>query len=160
MKKILLFLILPIAILSGCAKSYDNPTSYDVVKQAAADDAAIKAYLAVHTEITPVKDTLGVYYQTLTQGTGAYPGINSTIRVSYTGKLLTTGAQFDANTNFTAVLANLIDGWKIVLPHVRTGSKILMIVPSVYGYRNAANGAIPANSNLLFTVELLPATDI
>lgn len=158
MKNFLLFVILPMVILSGCSKGFDNPSSYDVVKQAAADDAAIKAYLAIHTEISPVKDTLGVYYQTLTQGTGDYPGINSTIRVSYTGKLL-DGTQFDSNTNFIAVLANLIDGWKIVLPHVRTGSKILMIVPSVYGYRNAANGIIPANSELLFTVELLPVTN-
>jgi peptidylprolyl isomerase/FKBP-type peptidyl-prolyl cis-trans isomerase FkpA len=157
MKKILLFVILPLVILSGCAKSFDNPSTYDVVKQAAADDATIKAYLAVHTEISPVKDTLGVYYQTLTEGTGAYPGINSTIKVSYTGKLL-DGTQFDANAAFTAVLANLIDGWKIVLPHVKTGSKILMIVPSVYGYRNAANGIIPANSTLIFTVELLSTT--
>jgi len=59
MKKLLFFVLFPLAIysLSSCSKSTD-PTIATALRQAADDDAAIKAYLIAHPEITNVKDTL------------------------------------------------------------------------------------------------------
>jgi FKBP-type peptidyl-prolyl cis-trans isomerase FkpA len=153
MKKILFLFLLPLAIFSSCSKNSDV-VPYDAAKQAAIDDATIKTYLTAHPEITNVKDTLGVYYQVITPGTGAYPTDASKITVNYTGTLL-DGTQFDANNNYSQTLGNLILGWRIVLPHVRTGSKVLMLIPSVYGYGNYATGKIPPNSVLLFSVTLI-----
>lgn len=155
MKKLLFLFLLPLAIFSACSKKSDTAT-VDVAAQAAIDDAAIKTYITAHPEITNVKDTLGVYYQVLTAGIGNYPTDASTITVGYTGKLL-NGAQFETNSGYTDVLRNLILGWRIVLPHVRYGSKVLMIIPSRYGYGTYSTDKIPANSVLIFTVDLSTA---
>lgn len=153
MKKILFLILLPLSICSfwSCTKSTD-PEISNAIQQSKTDDAAIQAYLAAHPEITNVKDTLGCYYQVISQGKGVYPTLSSTINVSYTGTLL-DGTVFDSSTNFSAVLGTLIYGWQIVLPHVPTGSKVLMLIPSLYGYGTSANGKVPANSVLIFNID-------
>lgn len=153
MKKILLLVLLPLAIfsLASCSKSSDNSATNDAVKQAATDDASIKTYLAAHPEITNVKDTLGVYYQVITTGTGGYPADATALEFAYTGTLL-DGTTFDSSTSYTNYLGNLIPGWRIVLPHVRIGSTVLMLIPSLYGYGTSASAKIPANSVLIFNV--------
>lgn len=153
MKKILFLLLISAGALTSCVKNNDNVITFDPVKQAAIDSVAIKTYLTAHPEITPVKDTLGVKYQVITAGTGTYPTDASSITVDYSGSLL-NGTVFDSSTGYSQILGNLIAGWRIVLPHVRGGSKVLMIIPSRFGYGNAANGAIPANSVLIFTITL------
>src|ERR1700761_4175712 len=98
MKRYLLITCFFIAALSGCKKD----TPFDPVKQAATDDAAIQAYIKANN-ITATKDPSGVYYQIITPGDGAYPNVNSTITVNYTGKLL-NGTVFDTETAFVTVL--------------------------------------------------------
>jgi len=156
MKKLLFFVLFPLAIysLSSCSKSTD-PTIATALRQAADDDAAIKAYLIAHPKITNVKDTLGCYYQVITTGAGSYPTASTVIKASYTGTLL-NGTEFDANANFSATLSSLIYGWQVVLPHVPIGSKIIMLIPSMYGYGTSAVGKVPANSVLRFDVDLSP----
>jgi FKBP-type peptidyl-prolyl cis-trans isomerase len=156
MKKLLLLILFPLAIwsLSSCTKVSD-PAITTAIQQAATDDAAIKAYLTVHPEITNVKDTLGCYYQVITTGAGAYPTASTVIKASYTGTLL-DGTVFDSSTNFSATLSSLIYGWQIVLPHVPVGSKIIMLIPSIYGYGTSGYGKVPANAILRFDVDLSP----
>jgi len=156
MKKLLFLILFPLAIysMSGCTKGSDSEINA-AIQQASADDAAIKAYLIAHPEITNVKDTLGCYYQVITTGAGSYPTASTVIKASYTGTLL-NGTVFDSSTNFSATLGGLIYGWQIVLPHVRIGSKIIMLIPSMYGYGTSATGKIPANSVLRFDVDLSP----
>lgn len=159
MKKLLLLFILPVVALSSCLKTNDNPvTPVSVAEQAAIDDAAIQAYLAGHTDVHAVKDTSGIYYQVLTEGTGSSPRVTSTIKVNYTGKLL-NGTQFDQASAYTQVLGKLIPGWQLGLPHVKAGGSILLIIPSRYCYGNVAVGGIPANSVLVFTVDLLSTSN-
>ncbi|MDN3582328.1 FKBP-type peptidyl-prolyl cis-trans isomerase [Mucilaginibacter flavus] len=152
MKKIIFLILLPLAVCSfwSCTKSTD-PEISNAIQQAKTDDAAIQAYLTAHPEITNVKDTLGCYYQITSQGTGPYPTLSSTIHVSYTGSLL-NGTSFETNNDFSAVLGTLIYGWQIVLPHVPTGSKVLMFIPSIYGYGTSGTSTIPANSVLVFNI--------
>ncbi|SEO17484.1 peptidylprolyl isomerase/FKBP-type peptidyl-prolyl cis-trans isomerase FkpA [Mucilaginibacter sp. OK283] len=156
MKKLLFLVLFPLAIysLSSCSKATD-PTITAAIQQAADDDAAIKAYLLVHPEITGVKDTLGCYYQVVSTGAGAYPTATTTIKGTYTGSLL-NGTAFATNASVSAPLSSLIYGWQIVLPHVPIGSKIIMLIPSIYGYGTSGSGAIPANAVLRFDVDLSP----
>ncbi|WP_184543971.1 FKBP-type peptidyl-prolyl cis-trans isomerase [Mucilaginibacter sp. FT3.2] len=158
MKKILLLLLLPVAILSSCVKSNNNVVPYDAAKQAATDDATIKTYLAAHTEIHAVKDTSGVYYQIITQGTGSNPLLTSTITAAYTGKL-TNGTLFDSSNSLVYPLGNLIPAWQIVLPYLKVGGQMLIITPSRYAYGNVQAGTIPPNSVLIFSVSLSGATN-
>jgi FKBP-type peptidyl-prolyl cis-trans isomerase FkpA len=160
MNKLLFLFIFPIVVLSSCIKSNDyNPTPVvSPAEQAIVDDAAIQTYLAAHTDIHALKDTSGIYYQVITAGTGSFPVAAATIKVNYKGSIL-NGAQFDQGTNFSAVLKNLIPGWQLGLPHVAAGGRILLIIPSRYGYGSVNVGAIPANSVLVFTIDLLSTSN-
>jgi len=158
MKKILLLLLLPVAMFSSCLKSNNDVVPFDSAKQAATDEVTIQAYLAAHTEIHAVKDTTGVYYQIITQGTGATPALTSTITAAYTGKL-TNGTTFDSSANLVYRLNGLIPAWQIALPYLKTGGQMLIITPSRYAYGNAQAGIIPANSVLIFSVNLTAVTN-
>jgi len=153
MKKILLLLLLPVVMFSSCLKSNNNVVPFDTAKQAAADETTIQTYLAAHPEIHATKDTTGVYYQVVTQGTGANPVLTSTITAGYTGKLI-NGTVFDSSTNLVYRLNGLIPAWQIALPYLKAGGQMLIITPSRYAYGNSQAGAIPANSVLIFSINL------
>lgn len=147
MKKYLLVFAVFVTALSSCSKD-----SFDPAKQASKDDAAIQAYIAANN-ITATKDPSGIYYQVITPGTGAYPTVSSLITVNYTGKLL-NGTVFDSGSINSTALNTLVKGWQYGIPHINTGGRILLLIPSALGYGNAATGSIPANSVLIFTVDL------
>jgi FKBP-type peptidyl-prolyl cis-trans isomerase FkpA len=148
MKKYLLLVTLFIVALSSCKK--DN---FDPAKQAIADDNAIQAYIKAN-KITAVQDNSGLYYSVVTPGTGGYPNANSTITVNETGKLL-NGSVFDTEAGYVTPMADVIKGWQIGIPHINTGGRIMLLIPSALGYGNAPNGNIPKNSVLIFTIDLL-----
>jgi FKBP-type peptidyl-prolyl cis-trans isomerase FkpA len=149
MKKYLVILFVLVAGLSACSKSDD----FDANAQAATDDTAIQAYLKANN-ITATKDPSGLYYQVVTAGTGNYPTSSSTVTVNYAGKLL-NGTQFDASNGFKTSLTAVIRGWTVGIPHVQVGGTIKLFIPSALGYANTATGAIPANSVLVFNIDLL-----
>ena len=148
MKKYLLLFTLLIVAISSCKKD-----SFDAVKQAATDDAAIQAYIKSNS-ITATKDPSGLYYAVITAGTGDYPNANSTVTVNSTGKLL-DGTVFDTEAGLIVPLSSVIQGWRIGLPHINTGGRILLMIPSALGYGNEATAGVPKNSVLIFTVDLL-----
>jgi FKBP-type peptidyl-prolyl cis-trans isomerase FkpA len=150
MKRYLLILILFTTAFSGCSKKDSTP--FDPVKQAATDDAAIQAYIKANN-ITATKDPSGVYYQVLIPGNGPYPNVNSTITVNYTGKLL-NGTVFDTETAFVTLLSAVIKGWQYGVPHINTSGRILLLIPSGLAYGNKASDGVPANSVLIFTLDL------
>lgn len=96
-----------------------------------------------------------------------------TIQVKYTGKLL-NGQQFDKNRSEDgdsfSLGAGIISAWQImflprriegedvlgVLPQgLHPGAKVRFVAPSIFGYRDVNYGAIPSNSPLDFTVEVV-----
>jgi len=149
MKKYLLLFTLLVATFSSCKKE----ASFNAAAQAAADDASIQAYMHANN-ITAVKDASGLYYEVITPGTGDYPNANSTITVNSTGKLL-NGTVFDTESGLNVPLSSVIQGWKIGVPHINTGGRILLLIPSALGYGNQVSGGIPKNSVLIFTIDLL-----
>lgn len=157
MKKYLLLLSILIVTLTSCLKTPDTvevqTTTVDPVKQATADSTAIQAYLVANPTIKATRDTSGLYYEVLTPGTGTNPTLKSTVTVGYTGKLL-NGTQFDTSASYTTLLSNLIRGWQIGIPFVKAGGSILLIIPSGLAYGNNQVGVIPANSVLVFTINL------
>ena len=148
MKKFLLFVFAPLVILASCSKD-----KFDAAKQAATDDAAIKTYIGTDTAYHATADGSGVYYKIVTEGTGAHPTLSSNVKVTYTGKLL-DGSTFQSGT-ITQPLSGLIAGWKSGIPYAKSGGRIILVIPSRAGYGNAANNGIPANSVLVFTIDLL-----
>jgi FKBP-type peptidyl-prolyl cis-trans isomerase FkpA len=155
MKKYLLLLSLLIIGFSSCKK---DSSTFNAAAQAATDDALIKTYISTNN-INATKDASGLYYSVVTPGSGAYPTASSTVSVNYSGQLL-NGSVFSPLSSLTSPLSGLIKGWQIGIPHINAGGRILLIIPSALGYGNSSPGtSIPANSVLVFTIDLISFTN-
>ena len=103
----------------------------------------------------------GIYYIILNQGTGEKPARGKTVKVHYTGKLL-NGTVFDDSTlrgqpiEFAAGMGRVIPGWDEIVLDMKVGEKRLVIIPPEMAYGNReVGGVIPANSFLIFEMELV-----
>ena len=101
----------------------------------------------------------GIYYKVLQTGEGkSSPTSRSIVSVHYRGTLI-DGKEFDnsykRNCPEAFRLCDVIDGWQIALQQMHVGDKWTIYIPSEMGYGSKASGPIPANSTLIFEVELL-----
>ncbi len=111
---------------------------------------------------TAVKFPDGLQYIDLKVGAGRIVAKGDKVRVHYTG-WLSTGKKFDSSRDrlqpfdFTIGAPNsVIQGWTEGIPGMRIGGKRKLIIPPALGYGTAgAPPTIPANSTLVFEVELL-----
>ena len=98
--------------------------------------------------------------QDLIKGKGAEVKDTQTVVAHYTGWLL-DGTQFDSSwdrgTSSSFSLDEVIAGWKQGLAGHTVGSQVLLVVPPDLGYGNKDSGKIPANSTLVFVVDILAA---
>lgn len=101
----------------------------------------------------------GLQYTILALGTGkpALPG--DQVTVNYTGRLV-NGAVFDTSINrrpfvFTLNAGQVILGWDMGVAGMKVGEKRQLIIPPDLGYGSSATQNIPANSVLIFEVDLL-----
>lgn len=142
--KYLIALLLVLPLWSACEKD-----------QAKADEETILEYLEVHS-LTAEKHSSGLYYNMVREGTGIRPDQMSTIKVQYRG-YLTDGLVFDEATGedtLVTQLFNLLQGWQIGLPLMKSGGIATFYFPSEMGYGEYGVGDIPENSVLIFDIEL------
>jgi peptidylprolyl isomerase len=102
--------------------------------------------------------------QTLLQGNGTTVTPSSTVLVQYSGWLLSNGKSFDSSWNrgkngepIEFPLSNVVKGWQQGLKGQKVGSQVLLIVPPSLGYGSTAQKGIPANSTLVFVIDILAA---
>jgi FKBP-type peptidyl-prolyl cis-trans isomerase len=76
------------------------------------------------------------------------------VKVNYSGSL-TNGSVFDSGNGVSFPLANLIIGWQQGIPLVGKSGKIILYLPPSLGYGSSAQNGIPANSIMIFTIDLL-----
>jgi len=100
--------------------------------------------------------------QPLVQGTGATVATGQSVTVNYTGVTYSTGQVFDSSWGkkpftFTIGASQVISGWDKGLVGQKVGSRILLVIPPAEGYKDKANGSIPANSTLVFAIDILDA---
>lgn len=110
------------------------------------------------TEITTAS---GLKYVELVEGNGAIPQRGQTVTVHYTGTL-ENGKKFDSSldrgvpADFRIGVGAVIKGWDEALMSMKVGGKRKLIIPSALGYGPMGRPPdIPANSTLVFEVELL-----
>lgn len=100
----------------------------------------------------------GLQYKVINEGTGAKPKSDDVVKVHYTGRL-TDGTVFDSSvergTPAEFPVNQVIPGWTEALQLMSVGSKYELTIPAKLGYGERPAGPIPANSILLFEVELL-----
>jgi FKBP-type peptidyl-prolyl cis-trans isomerase len=129
----------------------------------AADTVTIDNYLAQNS-IDAIKDKTGIRYVITEQGSGGMPSLYSRVSINYTGKLLSNGTTFFTGSGqpsgqFDSRVINYMYGIQAILPKLSVGSKATVYIPSGLGYgdRTITAGviAVPANSNLIYEIELL-----
>jgi FKBP-type peptidyl-prolyl cis-trans isomerase FkpA len=121
------------------------------------DISTIDAWLEDREIYDAIEDPSGIRYTIDVQGSGVEPCIENNVTVTYKGKLLSNGVQFDASSSPVSFpLNNLILGWQIILPKIKSGSLVTLYIPSGFGYGPGGAGAsIPANANLIFEIQLI-----
>lgn len=128
-----------------------------------ADAAAMQAqstqFFASNAKKKGVKTTVsGLQYKIDRAGTGKRPSATDTVKVHYKGQLL-NGKVFDSSYErgepIEFPLNQVITGWTEGLQLLKAGGKITLYIPAQLAYGEQSTGGIPANSPLIFDVELL-----
>jgi len=138
-----------LSLLVACSKN-------DEQSQAEKDDQIINDYLN-NNGLSATHHESGLYYIITQEGSGAHPTINSTVTVKYKG-YLTNDIVFDEtepNSSATFPLSGLIEGWQICIPLLKMGGSGTFFIPSGLGYGSQPKENIPANSVLIFEIQLI-----
>jgi len=100
----------------------------------------------------------GLMYEVIEQGEGTEPKATNTVSAHYTG-WLTDGTVFDSSHARGAPsefrLNRVITGWTEGVQLMKPGAKFLFQISPELGYGAKASGSIPANSTLIFLIELV-----
>lgn len=123
--------------------------------------AAEKRFLATERARAGVQERAdGVLMTELAPGNGAQPKAGGKVQVRYVGKL-PDGTVFDQNDQpqwFN--LNSVIQGWQSALPHMATGSKWRLVIPSALAYgADGAGDLIAPFTPLTFEIQLLGVAD-
>ena len=147
----------------GATIAYGCESGAKVVRKAAPDE---KVGVLCTEDGKPSIDMNGykgsdsLISQDLIKGKGAVVKDTQSVVAHYTGWLL-DGTQFDSSwdrgQSSAFSLDSVIKGWKQGLAGHTVGSQVLLVVPPSLGYGNKDQEKIPANSTLVFVVDILAA---
>lgn len=135
----------------------------EMEKQQAASEETLKlgeAYIAELAKKDGVQKTeKGVYYEVLSEGKGESPAETDVVEVHYHGTLI-GGEVFDSSVERGSPakfpVNRVIPGWTEALQLMKVGDKWRLHIPSALAYdAQSPSPKIPANSTLVFEVELL-----
>lgn len=170
----ILFPLLIVLLLGACNReannNFKNPDAADNTPAAVANTAETSVeqqyaevnqqWLVANGKQDGVQTTAsGLQYAVKKEGDGKSPTINDIVSVKYTGKLI-DGTVFDSteqNGGMPAIfpLAGVIKGWQEGLQLMKKGSEYTLFLPAALAYGEQPVGDIPANSTLVFDVELV-----
>jgi FKBP-type peptidyl-prolyl cis-trans isomerase len=128
-----------------------------IYEQYQADSILILEYLNENDSLAIFDEESGIFYNILKPGEEPFPSRYSSIEVKYKGMLL-DGTVFDQteNNETTRLLLNqLISGWQIGVPKIGMDGRIILYLPSFFGFGTTEHEEIPANSVLIFDIELI-----
>ncbi|WP_282203582.1 FKBP-type peptidyl-prolyl cis-trans isomerase [Kitasatospora fiedleri] len=117
-------------------------------------------------DITPPKgvaDPTDLKSHVLIQGKGRKIESGEKVLVQYTGALYKDGKKFDSSLDrgqaftFTTGAGSVIEGWDKGIVGQNIGSRVELVIPASLGYKDQASESIPANSTLVFVVDILDA---
>lgn len=103
--------------------------------------------------------------KTLVKGTGTTAEEGDTLYVNYVGKIYATGKTFQASwttdpgktvaVTLKTGTGGVITGWVDGLVGKKQGGRYELIIPPSEGYGSTAESGIPANSTLVFVVDIV-----
>jgi FKBP-type peptidyl-prolyl cis-trans isomerase FkpA len=125
------------------------------------DDKKIMDYISRGIPAEDVQQKDRLYYHIENPGSGKDISVTDTVLVHYKGYLLETNEVFDQTTNEPRrfPLNRLIPGWQIGVPLIKTGGRIILVIPAHLGYNiRTRSPKIPPNSILVFEIEVVGTT--
>lgn len=130
-----------------------NGTKYDAAFFNNPNNKADKASADKYAQTTS-----GLKYVIAEKGTGKSPKATDSVTVHYVGTL-TDGTQFDSSIDrgqaITFPLSGVIPGWTEGLQYMQEGGTAVFFIPAALAYGPRELPGIPANSTLMFWVQLL-----
>jgi len=102
----------------------------------------------------------GFVYKKVTNPDTEKPVPFQKVFVQYTG-YLEDGTKFDSSYDrdglfsFRLGKGKVIQGWEATVGGMAVGQKVIVKIPPKYAYGDKKTGPIPANSNLIFYIELV-----
>jgi peptidylprolyl isomerase len=115
---------------------------------------------AVAQEGKEITTPSGLKYKIIKKGNGIQPTAGDKVSVHYVGTL-PDGTKFDSSRDrgepfsFSIGTGQVIKGWDEGIALLHVGDKAILTIPPDLGYGAQAQGPIPANSTLIFEVELM-----
>lgn len=125
----------------------------------AAEKQASDAWVAEQAKLPGAeRSASGVIVIPMTEGTGANPTAESTVRVHYHGTLR-DGTVFDSSVQrgepISFPLSGVIPCWTEGVQKIKVGGKSKLVCPADTAYGDQGSGSIPGGAALAFEVELL-----
>ncbi len=148
---------------SSTATGVQTAPSAGLTAQPTTATTPLPAALSTKPTVTvpkgPAPRTLVV--KDLIKGTGPAATSGSTVTVQYVGVLYQNGKQFDASWNdgsgqptSFSLAGGVIQGWTKGIAGMRVGGRRELIIPPNLAYGSKSQPKIPANSTLVFVVDL------
>ncbi|MBU6370815.1 MAG: FKBP-type peptidyl-prolyl cis-trans isomerase [Patescibacteria group bacterium] len=163
-KKIAIAVVIGIAVVflfSGGQTIIGNMLGTNATNQQTNQNQAQLATTTMTNNNNIITTADGLQMEDTTVGTGTTAVVGKTVTVNYIGKL-TDGTVFDTSlqpgrTPFTFALGagQVIKGWDEGVAGMKVGGTRILVIPASLGYGAQAVGPIPANSTLVFQVQLL-----
>lgn len=143
-----ILLVIVSVVLSGCAMS-----GGDKKKEASSKPSKSKKQASGDSDSEISMEELEV-------GHGDKPVKGDTVKVHYRGNL-EDGTVFDSSYDrgkpfeYKLGEGTVVKGWEEALPEMQVGGKYKVRIPPSKGYGSKDHGNIPANSVLIFEMELI-----
>lgn len=167
MKKIIGLVLVSVLFVAGCSESEEEKRFRAELMDKALNDDTRKlgdAFLAENAKRDGVVTTKsGMQYEVVKAGSGRSPRFLDTVVVHYEGKrvddvVFDSSYARDKPSEFP--LKAVIRGWKEALPKMKEGGVWNIYLPAELAYgATSPNETIPANSALIFKIELLEVKD-
>lgn len=120
----------------------------------------IKLEAALRDSVTSKGDLTKLVIDDVRVGDGVAVKNGDTVTVNYIGTTQ-NGIRFDSSYDrgepfvFTVGAGMVIQGWEKGLIGMKVGGQRILVIPADMAYGNKIVGSIPANSPLVFTIELM-----
>ena len=154
-------------LVNGCSTSSDKQVDTTIATSesegigSAPPSTRFTPYIIQDSsQITEYEEGLKIYV--VKEGQGELPQTGQNILINYHGMLM-DGSVFDSSFergspfSFALGTGQVIRGWDLGIAKLPFGSKAILILPPDIAYGAMARPNIPANSTLIFHVELLGA---
>ncbi|HEU4677800.1 MAG TPA: FKBP-type peptidyl-prolyl cis-trans isomerase [Candidatus Paceibacterota bacterium] len=138
----------------------DSQSAIVAVSSATGDATTSALRGALEEASTGKGDLVKLVVDDIVIGTGPKVKNGDTVTVNYEGRTQ-SGVTFDSSYErgtpftFTVGAGKVIEGWEKGLVGMQVGGKRILVIPADMAYGNRQVGVIPANSPLVFSIELL-----